>query len=273
MEENLRDENKNAKSKGMEKTLYVGIDLAWKIGNPFFVSLIEEVEKGKGRIIEVKKKTHSEVVEYLEKKIKNYKKILAAIDGPLIVKNRIGARKCEKELAKAYRKFKASPHPTNLKKKYVNKLVRVFIPLFIRKGYSITSDVSLFKNKIKKLLIEIYPHPAMVEIFGLKERLKYKKGNKEERREGLKKLINLLIVLKRKTPQLNGVEQTIEKSLKVNPLDNYRRLKEFEDFLDAIFCGYISFYIGYWLNQGKMKWKVFGNAPEGFIIVPTLKSY
>ena len=255
----------------MKKRLYVGIDLAWKIGNPFFVSLIEERKKGKGRILAVEKKYHNDVVEYLEEVFENgkYKSLLVSIDAPLIVKNRIGARKCEKELAKEYRRFKASAHPTNLEKKYIKDLVRLFIPEFIKRDYSITSNIQLFKKSSKKLLIEVYPHPAMVQIFGLKERIKYKKGNLEERKKGLKKFIKCLRTLKKKSPSLEGVTKLVKGFLVSNPQNSYREMKEVEDYLDAIFCGYISFYIAFWLNRGKRKWKVFGNDNDGFIIVPT----
>jgi len=35
----------------MKKRLYAGIDLAWKIGNPFFVSLIGERKNGKSLVM------------------------------------------------------------------------------------------------------------------------------------------------------------------------------------------------------------------------------
>lgn len=255
----------------MKKRLYAGIDLAWKIGNPFFVSLIEERKKGEGRILEVERKYHNDVVEYLEEMYENgkYDSLLVSIDAPLIVKNRTGIRECEKELAKEYRRFKASPHPTNLKKKYIRDLVELFMPIFIKRGYSITSDIQLIKKSIKKLLIEIYPHPAMIEIFALKERLKYKKGNLEQREKGLKKLIKYLMGLKSKLPQLNGVNEVTKGFLTSISSNSYTKMKKVEDCLDAIFCGYISFYIGFWLNKGEKKWKVFGNDTDGFIIVPT----
>jgi predicted RNase H-like nuclease len=98
-----------------------------------------------------------------------------AIDAPLIMENQSGQRHCEKRLSKYYGSKWVSCHTSN-KTLYPNaKSVKLSCRL-VQEGYSHLGS--------EKWQIECYPHPAIIEIFGLEKRLLYKKGKIEEKKEG-----------------------------------------------------------------------------------------
>jgi predicted RNase H-like nuclease len=94
----------------------------------------------------------------------------------------------------------------------------------------------------KQWQIECYPHPALIEIFSLSKRLKYKKGKVADKRAGQIKLAALLHQLNDskvlKLVITDPVSQVLNES-KIQLLKG-QALKTNEDALDAIVCLYIA---------------------------------
>jgi predicted RNase H-like nuclease len=239
----------------------LGIDLAWRGGNN--TSAISVAQVSGERTIHITK---------VYPNITNWQKIFAkaiivketkgiAIDAPLIVNNISGQRICEKLLSKEYGGRGASCHSTNLTL-YPNS-----------DGVNLSNKLNdhgfAHLNCTGKFQIECYPHPALIEIFSLKYRLKYKKGNIIERRDGQGILADRIMSLK----QSNVVKLTLSEETKcllrkdyIQSLQRRIEIKQNEDALDSIICAYIAglFYFG-------CHSKVFGSITDGYIFVPKVR--
>lgn len=115
--------------------------------------------------------------------------------------------------------------------------------------------------------IECYPHPAIIEIFGLTERLKYKKGIVADRRAGQKKLAALLRELNGSSSTLrltiSGEDNRIFDESNIETLSG-QALKSNEDALDSVLCLYIA-----GLYAIEYSGQVFGDSSSGYIWVPS----
>ena len=114
-------------------------------------------------------------------------------------------------------------------------------------------------------LIECYPHPALIEIFELPERLLYKKGRVDQKRTGQINLAQLLRELARSTRLSLTFAPEVQYLLDENIIlgNKGRGLQAHEDALDAMVCAYIG---GLYCQQPNQE--VFGDRSEGYIYVP-----
>lgn len=109
-----------------------------------------------------------------------------AIDAPLIIKNASGQRECEKALSRDYGGRKASCHTSN--KRLNPEALSVELS-------SILQSQGFHHLVTSEWQIECSPHPAIIECFGLPERLAYKKGSVADRKAGQIELANLILSL------------------------------------------------------------------------------
>ena len=181
-----------------------------------------------------------------------------AIDAPLIINNPSGRRPCENQLAAVYSRRWAAPHTSNLGLYPDAASVRLSNAL-LDDGFA-----HLGGSGTGKWQVECYPHPAIVEIFGLEKRLAYKKGPVGERRDGQVRLAGLLKSL-RNDPRLSldVTEFGIVDEAFILSLTG-KALKQNEDALDAIVCLYIA-----GLCEVDANIQVFGDTDSGYIVVPS----
>lgn len=182
-----------------------------------------------------------------------------AIDGPLIIKNQTGQRICERELGVAYGGRKASCHTSNLDR-FPNAA-----------GTQLSSHLSCagfhqLSSPERKWQLECYPHPALIEVFGLRERLAYKKGTVIQKRSGQVRLANLVRSLDESDVMRLRVPDSFQIYMDEQRIKTLRghQLKHNEDVLDAIFCMYVGA-----LYQSGQNQTVFGTTSNGYIYVPT----
>ena len=118
------------------------------------------------------------------------------------------------------------------------------------------------KNKWQ---IECYPHPALIEIFGLSKRLPYKKGKVANKRQGQVNLANLIKSLAHSKVLKLSIDGASEQYLNEDNIlsKSGAKMKENEDALDAIICGYIGS-----LYASSVAHRTFGAIEEGHIYVP-----
>jgi len=115
-------------------------------------------------------------------------------------------------------------------------------------------------------MLEVYPHPALLELFALPSILRYKKGNVATRRSGQRELQKMLSELSRFSPPLECTPKLSEfLATDTNSLRG-AALKSNEDALDAILCAYIAYYYWFW---GFARTRLFGDEKSGYILVPT----
>lgn len=158
-----------------------------------------------------------------------------AVDAPLIIENQSGSRLCEKEIGRVYGARKASCHPSNLERYPDADSVELALWLE-RAGHQHLGRAS------GKWQLECYPHPAIIEIFGLPERHLYKKGKVETRKNGQVRFAQLIL----------GLAQSPVLKLLVSPQWGHyfseqhirslrgQALKHNEDILDSVLCLYIA---------------------------------
>jgi len=178
-----------------------------------------------------------------------------AIDAPLMINNESGQRPCESAIGKTYGSRGASCHTSNTKRFPDAKSVYLSGQLSDREYTHLGKD---------RWQIECYPHPAIIEMFGMPERLKYKKGRVADKRAGQKQLASLLRRLE-ESPVLplrfDGYTQILDE-VYIDSIGG-QALKSNEDALDAIVCLYIA-----GLYACKAKGEVFGDGEAGYVWVP-----
>jgi hypothetical protein len=119
-------------------------------------------------------------------------------------------------------------------------------------------------------MIEVYPHPAMVSLFGLSFTLKYKakRGRTvHDRRQAFAALTSHLEKLTMSNPPLSVATTARWEELRdaLVVAHSNGQLDLVEDELDAYMCAYIGFY--YW-THGASRCRVVGDVDSGYIITP-----
>jgi predicted RNase H-like nuclease len=238
---------------------FVGIDLAWSYRNPSAVVVLEGE-----RAVAWNEKIGSdeEIIAFL-REVLGEKPALVAVDAPLVVPNERGLRSCDRELGAAFRRYEAAPHPANRLRFGGRVRGEELVKKLEQDGFIHSPLIEPLRET--KQVVEVYPHPAAVTLFGLERTLKYKARpgrSLDFRKAELKRFMSLLKGLEKAFPALHA-PAILNKD--ISPL-NGRELKAFEDLVDALFCAYIALYCWTW---GPQRYRVFGSKAEGYIIVPT----
>jgi predicted RNase H-like nuclease len=235
-----------------------GIDLAWQTqcnGSGIAIGTLS------GNILTVEE-LHVGVV-----RLENVIRILeaasslvgVAVDAPLIIDNHYGPRPCETELNDVYRSKWAGCYPANLSLYPDAMSVRLGNHLS-ESGFAHLGDAAHGKWQV-----ECYPHPVLIELFGLDKRLAYKKGTADQKRTGQARLARLIKQL-RERPRLSlRIPKKHSNIIDEQRISNLKgqALKDNEDGLDALLCLYVAGL--YALNS---EFKTFGSTDGGYIAVP-----
>ncbi|MFO7773508.1 MAG: DUF429 domain-containing protein [Dehalococcoidia bacterium] len=236
-----------------------GINLAWKSDSNTTAVAIGDLEGG---ILSVRRIEKQLSVEELKGLIREENTIAGvAVDAPLIITNTQGQRLCDKCLSKHYARQNASCYPGNLT--LCGTRSPDFSAYLSRHGFE-----HLCKPSEGRFQIECYPHPAMIEIFELPERLKYKKGCVSLRRKGQMNLSQLVLALRRSRVMSLQIEGEWQKYVNAGHIASLVgiALKANEDVLDAVVCLYVAA-----LFATSVPHKVYGSLESGYIYVPTQK--
>ncbi|MCS6960822.1 MAG: DUF429 domain-containing protein [Pseudanabaenaceae cyanobacterium SKYGB_i_bin29] len=184
---------------------------------------------------------------------------LIAVDAPTIINNPTGMRLPDRLTHRYFRQYHAGCYPANLGRPFAHRTVSFGRALEAR-GFAHAPQIE--PQSSGKYQIEVFPHPAIVHLFGLDRILKYKKGKLNERKQELSKLKYYIeTILCHREPQLK-----LTRSLPAIP-DKGTDLKILEDQLDSLICAYVGAHWWYW---GSAKNLTLGNRETGYIIVPQL---
>ncbi len=237
---------------------FVGIDLAWSYRNPSAVVILEG-EKAVAWNERVG--SDEEIIAFL-REVLGEKPALVAVDAPLVVPNERGFRPCDREVAAAFRRYEAAPHPAN-RLRFGGKVRGEELTRKLEEEGFIHSPI-IEPLRETRQVVEVYPHPAAITLFGLEKTLKYKARpgrSLDFRKAEFKRYLALLKGLEKASPALHAPAILGRDLSSLND----RKFKAFEDLVDALFCAYIALYCWTW---GPQKYRVFGNREEGYIIVP-----
>lgn len=228
-----------------------GVDLAWGDRRPDGVCVLEATRRRARVTATALIRGDASLLAFLQTHLGSGPAFIA-MDAPVVCRNRTGARPVDGLCHVHFGRFKAGAYPANLG--VCARPVRVARAL-ADEGFAPGWDWAG-----PRTLAEVYPHPAMVRLFGLAERIPYKRGPLPQRRREFRRLQRALQeCLAREFPRLELDAGTAE-------LLRQPWTKDVEDQTDGFFCALIGYW--HWLHRGT-RTQVLGDRETGFILVPS----
>jgi predicted RNase H-like nuclease len=237
--------------------VFIGVDLGW-YGKPSGLAALRWIGNGLRLCETARIQEEGEILAW----IKNNAGVgtaVVAVDAPIIIRNQSGIRPGERALNAQFRRFHAGCHPANLARPFA-KYVLQFSSKLERMGFEFKPEVAAMEPG--RFQIEVHPHAASVNLFGLPRIVKYKRGRRQQRAEELNRFRRLLL------EHLSKLEPAVRK-LTLPIVPEKGNTKDVEDQFDAVLCAYIAAHWWYW---GQPRNTVFGDAESGFIVVPNPNS-
>ncbi|GAA6619973.1 DUF429 domain-containing protein [Scytonema sp. NUACC26] len=243
---------------------FFGIDLGWK-SQPSGLCYLKLTDE-KLQIIDLdRKELITDILSWIDTCLKPEEPAIIAVDAPTLIPNTTGSRLPDKLTHKYFGKYHAGCYPANLSLPFAERTVNFGLELEAR-GFEHAPTIE--PQKPGRYQIEVFPHPAIVHLFGLERILKYKKGCLSDRRTELIKLYNYITdILPRLHPPLCLWGKHLARFQKLLPEipTTGIALKETEDKLDSLICAYVAAYWWYW---GEQRNQVLGDRTTGYIIIP-----
>jgi predicted RNase H-like nuclease len=244
---------------------FIGIDLGWKTqpSGLCYLQLIEE----KLQILNIdRKETITEILSWIDTHIKPEEPGIIAVDAPTLIPNLTGSRLPDKLSHKHFGKYHAGCYPANRSLPFAERTIQFGLELESR---NFAHAPTIEPQKPGRYQIEVFPHPATINLFNLERILKYKKGRLNQRRLELIKLYNYIVdILPSLQPPLCSLRLCGFFPSEIPHTG--AALKETEDKLDSLICAYIAAYWWYWGTQRNL---VLGDCTNGYIIIPMMVRY
>lgn len=238
-------------------TVFAGVDLAWSGRKPTGLCVLRHVAAGlRFESLDCATLTGFEVAAWLDTL---GPQVVAGIDAPLVVSP---TRRAEAELARVYGSrgvYAYAARPDFLDRHGIAEGPRLGDALTTT-GWSLDP-----LSNGERRAIELFPHAAIVALFGAPRALRYKKGSLASRMEPLREYQRLILThVQPEAPEL--LDSPLGDFLRapIGPV-SVRSVKGAEDRLDAITCALSAYHI--W-RHGSRGTTVFGDATSGYIAVP-----
>jgi predicted RNase H-like nuclease len=243
---------------------FIGLDMAWRIdGNHSGIAvMVGNANQVHLQTISTDVTSMTGVVNFVAAHASA--DAVVAIDASLVVKNATGQRECERMITRRFGSFHAGCHASDLGHPHTATGGHVVDELE-KRGFEHAFVVTDVKERRGKWIFWVYPHPAMIRLFGLDRIIRYKKGRVSEKRDGL-------LVLRQHLQKLaDGSRGLVTSPKLIEVLEcclttlRGEALKRHEDTLDAIFCAYLAWHCWRW---GAERNEMFGTLADGYIVVP-----
>ncbi len=237
---------------------FLGIDLGWKTGASGLCCLNWQDNQlhllNLDCIVSI-----TDILTWIDTYAPAPEPAIVAVDAPTLIPNATGMRLPDKLTHKHFHRYHAACYPANLGRPFAQRTVEFGLSL---EALGFVHAPTIETQKLSRFQIEVFPHPAIVNLFGLERILKYKKGKLSERRAELIKLREYIL----------DCLPTLEPALKLDALPEIpftgSALKNVEDKLDSLICAYVAAYWWYW---GLEKNIVLGDRETGYIVIPSRK--
>ncbi|MBH8556219.1 DUF429 domain-containing protein [Nostocaceae cyanobacterium CENA357] len=272
---------------------FIGIDLGWK-SQPSGLCCLEFID-GKLQLLDIDREDAiADILTWIDQRVQQDEPAIIGVDAPTLIPNATGSRLPDKLTHKYFGKYHAGCYPANQNLPFAERTINFGLELESR-GFIHAPTID--PQKIGRYQIEVFPHPAIVNLFNLERILKYKKGRINERRLELIKLYNYILdILPSLSPPLRlpsgspvacGGASAV---LGVSPMSNWHwkpsrsagslrlcgsfpseipttgaALKATEDKLDSLICAYVAAHWWYWGEQRNL---VLGDRTTGYIVIP-----
>lgn len=243
----------------------LGIDAAWTAHHPAGAALVKIPPRGQSQLLCVARSYQefcqlaaADKIEWparargsapdipallaVCKKLTGTTPNVIALDIPLGPQPINGRRAADKMVTKAYITRKAGTHSPTAQRP--GPISQMLFEQLTHYGFEwLHAGASSRQNKNARVFIEVYPHPAIIELLGLAERLKYKVSklqkywpefDRAQRRMAVVKNLNRLRWALNK--KITGVAQWLPAA---QSFKQASRLKGYEDALDAVVCAWI----------------------------------
>lgn len=253
---------------------FIGIDLGWSSGASGLCCL--NWQNNQLELIECdRQQTLNEILTWIDTQVSPTEPAIVAVDAPTIIANPTGMREADKLTHKHFGRYHAGCYPANLSRPFAQKTLEFGLCLEAR-GFIHAPIIET--QKLGRYQIEVYPHPATINLFKLDRIIKYKKGKLAERQLELMKLCQYIIdILPNLEPSLNLAKiQTKNPRLSAfiggsnlpEIPTSIATLKALEDQLDALLCAYIGAHWWYWGIERNL---VLGDRKTGYIVIPQVR--
>ncbi|MEH2374750.1 DUF429 domain-containing protein [Nostoc sp.] len=255
---------------------FIGIDLGWR-SQPSGLCCLEWID-GQLQLLDLdRKEAIADILTWLDQTVKPDEPAIIAVDAPTIIPNATGSRLADKLSHKYFGKYHAGCYPANQNLPFADRTINFGLELESR-GFAHAPTIE--PQKLGRYQIEVFPHPAIVNLFNLERILKYKKGRLSDRRLELIKLYNYIVdTLPSLSPSLRSLRlcgslrQAAGASTFPSEIPTTgATLKATEDKLDSLICAYIGAYWWYWGEERNL---VLGDVYDGlrlcttgYIIIP-----
>jgi predicted RNase H-like nuclease/ppGpp synthetase/RelA/SpoT-type nucleotidyltranferase len=239
---------------------FVGIDLAWGERAPSGLAVLDE----SGTLVHLSRATtEAQIAEALSEYVAD--ECLVGIDAPLVVTNATGNRPCEAALNHDFARFDAGTHPTNTGKPEFSGGPR---------GARVATLLSLPIDPVQPAdrgAVEVYPHAALVALFGLGRTLKYKQRTNRPFPLLHAEMLRLIALIEglehaRLPLRLAGSASWSAVVAGVAGATRKGELRHAEDQLDAVVCAYVAMLAA----RRPELITVYGDPETGRIVTPTL---
>ena len=249
--------------------LFLGLDLAWGRKNGSGGCVLVQDGDGPARVAEYREALgdDDEICAWIAEwdARAGAEGLLLGIDAPLLVPNETGKRSCEAEIGRRFARFQAGAHPAN--RQIFRGDVRGEDLVERLEAMDVRHDPDLAAPRVAgaRRVMEVFPHPAHVVLFGLAKTLKYKKKPGRD-------YPSLWAAMTTYSQHLRGL--TAHEPPLVLPEDwpppevmgiTGGVLKRLEDGLDALTCAYVVYW--YWWH-GPVGAEVIGDMTAGYVVVP-----
>jgi len=240
--------------------LFIGADLGWQSGQSGLCALTFENGASQNGTLQLQslccQLTLNDVLTWVDRVAPVSTSAIIGVDAPLVIPNETGMRSPDRLAHKYFGKYHAGCYPANQNSPFSARLTQFSRDLATR-GFC--HGTTLKPQQSGRYQIEVFPHPATIQLFNLPRILKYKKGRLAERAEALNQLRNYIL-------QKLAIH---EPSLAISDLPSIpatgKAMKAVEDQLDSLLCAYVSAYWWYW---GLARNQVLGSTAEGYIVIP-----
>ncbi|MGB5712853.1 MAG: DUF429 domain-containing protein [Waterburya sp.] len=239
---------------------FIGVDFGWLSGASGLCCLV-----WRDRNLEILDITTvletEDILAWIDNWVSPDAPAMIAVDAPTIINNQTGMRLADKLTHKYFGRYHAGCYPANLSLRFADRTTG-FGHRLLAKNYQHAPTIK--PQQPGRYQIEVFPHPATINLFGLSRIIKYKKGKIGDRRRELNKLRDYITdILPKLEPalSLSAVKQIpaiVEKQ-------TGKELKAIEDQLDSLLCAYVAAHWWYW---GAAKNLVLGNLNTGYIVIP-----
>lgn len=246
---------------GAGRSRYVGLDLAWGRTARTGVAVLDDA----GRLVHSSSVRTDEEIDAVLARHTAGCDVVVAVDAPLVVPNLTGRRLGEALVTRHFGRFHAGAHPSNRGRPHMDPPRAE--TLAQRHGWHVDPDVRPAPGV--SVAIEVYPHPAMVVLFGLPRVLPYKAKQGRSlavRQAAWAQLLRHVEDVMGDTLGLGDDARWASIRAEVGGAARAVVLERIEDEVDAIVCAYLAWL---WGTQ-RERMVVLGTVGEGYVVVPGL---